>query len=344
MIKTPPTGLQLRKMQLLRRRLAAGALAAPLVLLAGPKVSAQTASTAQNFPNKALRIVVPAAPGGASDILARLIGQKLSDKWMQPVVVENKPGADSNLGAEYVAKSPADGYTTLLLDVGTLTMGPALFPKLGYNPGTDFAPITMVVFSPFVLTAYAGLPPSTLKELVAYGKQNPDKLNFASVTSTTRLAAARLKLEAGLDMLVVPYKSGGAALTAISGGESNLTMASVLSTYPHIKGGRIKAIGIASPNRMEAAPEIPTIIEGGVRNYVAGSWQGLLAPAGTPPDVVRKINAAVVEILNAPDMKSKLVAQGADVVGNTPEEFTRFLHSETERWGAVVKQANIKVE
>jgi tripartite-type tricarboxylate transporter receptor subunit TctC len=306
--------------------------------------TAAIAQSAQNFPSKPVRIVVPAAPGGASDILARMIGQKLTEKWNQPVIVENKPGADSNLGADYVAKSPADGYTTLLLDVGTLTMGPHLFPKLGYNPATDLAPVTMIVFSPFVFTANAGLPANNMKELLAYGKANPDKLNFASVTSTTRLAAARLKLEAGLDMLVVPYKSGGAALTAITGGEANLTMASLLSTYPHIKGGRIKAIGMASMQRMEAAAEIPTISESGVPNYVAGSWQGLLAPAATPPDVVRKINAAVVEILHSPDIKGKLVSQGAEVIANTPEDFGKFLRAETERWGKVVKDANIKVE
>ena len=163
-------------------------------------------------------------------------------------------------------------------------------------------------------------------------------------TNATRLAAARLKMEAGLDMLIVPYKSGGAALTAITGGETNLTMASLLSTYPHIKGGRIKAIGIGSVRRLDAAPEIPTLIEGGVPNFVAGSWQGLLAPAGTPPDVVAKINAALVEILSSAETKGRLVAQGADVIANSPQEFDKFLREETVRWAKVVKDGNIKIE
>ena len=306
--------------------------------------SSAFAQTAQNYPSKPVRIVVPAAPGGASDILARMIGQKLTEKWNQPIVVENRAGADSNLGADLVAKSPADGYTTLLLDVSTLTMGPALNPKLNYNPTTDFAPVTMIIFSPFALVSYPGLPVGSMKELVAYSKANPGKLNFASVTNATRLAAARLNIEAGLDMLIVPYKGGGAALTAVTGGESNLTMASLLSTSPHIKGGRIKAIGVASPRRLDAAAEIPTLIEGGVPNYVTGSWQGLVAPAATPPDIVRKINAAVVEILNSAEIKQRLVSQGADVIANTPEEFGKFLRDDTERWGKLVKEANLKIE
>ncbi len=299
-----------------RRSLARSLLAA--CLLAG-LASGAAAQGAQAYPAKPIRIVVPFAPGGASDILARTIGQKLTEKWNQPVIV-------------------------LLLDVSALTIGPALDPKLPYNPSADFAPVTMVVFSPFVLTANAALPVNTMQELLAFGKANPNALNFASVTNATRLAAAKLKIDAGLDMLVVPYKSGGAALTAITGGEANLTMASVLSTYPHIKGGRIKGIGIASARRMDAAPEIPTIIEGGVPNYVTGSWQGLLAPAATPPDVVRKINAAVVEILNTRDTKDRLVSQGAEVVGNSPQDFARFLRDETDRWGKIVKEANIKIE
>ena len=325
----------------LRRSLAFG-VAAATVALAG-SANAQV-PTAQTFPSKPLRIVVPFAPGGASDILARMIGQKLTEKWNQPVVVDNKPGADSHIGADFVAKSPADGYTLLLLDVSSLTMGPALQVKMPYNPATDFAPVTMVIFSPFVLTANAGLPASTMKEVLAYGKANPNALNFASVTNATRLAAARLKMEAGLDMLIVPYKSGGAALTAITGGETNLTMASLLSTYPHIKGGRIKAIGIGSVRRLDAAPEIPTLIEGGVPNFVAGSWQGLLAPAGTPPDVVAKLNAALVEILSSAETKGRLVAQGADVIANSPQEFDKFLKEETVRWAKVVKDGNIKIE
>jgi tripartite-type tricarboxylate transporter receptor subunit TctC len=312
-------------------------------LFAGAPMFA-AAQSAANYPNKPIRIVVAASPGGTSDILARTIGQKMTEKWNQAVVVESKPGADSNVGADYVAKSPADGYTLLLLDVSTLTMGPSLYPKLTYNPRTDFAPVTTIVFSPHALTAFGGLPASNLKDLIAYSKANPGKLNFASSSNATRLAAARLNLATGMDMQIVPYKGGAQAMTAIAGGESNVTMASLLSTIPHLKNGRIKPIAVASERRMQAEPNIPTIQEGGVRDFVTGSHQGLLAPAGTPPEIVRKLNAVVVEILRSPEVSAKLAGQGAEVVADTPEQFGAFLREETDKWSRVVKEANIRIE
>ncbi len=306
---------------------------------------AQSPATAQaSFPNKPIRIIVAASPGGTSDILARQIGQKMNEKWNQPVVVESKPGADSNVGADYVAKSPADGYTLLLLDVSTLTMGPSLYPKLSYNPRRDFAPVTMIVFSPHALTVNAALPVQGVQELIAWSKANPGKLNFASSSNATRLAAARLNLATGLGMMIVPYKGGAQSITAVSGGEANVTMNSLLSTMPHLKNGRLRAIGVASERRMEAEPAIPTVQEGGVRDFVTGSFQGLLAPAGTPPEVVRKINAVVVEILRSPEVNAKMVSQGAEVVANTPEQFGAFLREETDKWARVVKEANLKIE
>lgn len=296
------------------------------------------------FPNKPIRIIVAASPGGTSDILARMIGQKLTDKFNQSVLVENRPGADSNVGADAVAKSPADGATLLLLDVSTLTMGPSLYPKLSYNPRTDFAPVTMIVFSPHALAANVSLPVNNVKELIAWSKANPGKLNFASSSNATRLAAARLNLATGMDMMIVPYKGGAQSLTALAGGEANISMNSLLSTMPHLKNGRIKALAVASERRMEAEPAIPTVQEGGVRDYVTGSWQGLLAPAGTPPDVIKKLNAVVVEILRSPEISAKLVGQGAEVVANTPEQFAAFLREDTDKWTKVVKDANIKVE
>ena len=299
---------------------------------------------AQSYPNKSIRIIVAAAPGGTSDILARAIGQKLSEKWNQPVVVDNRPGADSNVGAELVAKSPPDGYTLILLDTSTLTMGPSLYPKLGYDPRKDFAPITMVVFSPHALVIHPSLPVNNVKELIAYSKANPGKLNFASASNAIRLGGAQFNLITGTDMLIVPYKGGAAGLTALAGGETNVMLNGLLATLPHIKGGKIKGIAVASARRMEAAPEIPTVIESGVPNFVTGSWQGILAPAGTPPDVIKKLHDAVVEILNAPDMKQKLVAMGADVIADTPEQFGKFLQDETAKWSKVVKDAGIKPE
>ncbi len=325
-----------------RSLLVVGAIALLVALFGVPREA--NAQGAQSYPNKSIRIIVAAAPGGTSDILARAIGQKLSEKWNQPVVVDNRPGADSNVGAELAAKSPPDGYTLILLDTSTLTMGPSLYPKLGYDPRKDFAPITMVVFSPHALVIHPSLPVNNVKELIAYSKANPGKLNFASASNAIRLGGAQFNLLTGTDMLIVPYKGGAAGLTALTGGETNVMLNGLLATLPHIKGGKIKGIAVASARRMEAAPEIPTVIESGVPNFVTGSWQGLLAPAGTPPDVVKKLNVTVVEILNAPDMKQKLVAQGADVIADTPEQFGKFLQDETVKWSKVVKDAGIKPE
>jgi tripartite-type tricarboxylate transporter receptor subunit TctC len=323
-------------------RLVAGAILGAAVALG--LTGTALAQGAQTYPSKSIRIIVAAAPGGSSDILARTIGQKLTEKWNQPVIVENKPGADSNVGAEIAAKSPPDGYTLILLDVSTLTMGPSLYPKLNYDPGKDFAPITMVVFSPHALVINPSLPVSSVKELIAYDKANPGKLNFASASNAIRLAEAQLSKATGIQFLHVPYKGGAAALTALQGGETNITLNGLLATLPVIKGGKLKALGVASAKRMEAAPEIPTLIESGVPDFVTGSWQGLLAPAGTPPDIIAKLNSTVVEILNTPETKGKLVGQGADVVANKPEEFAKFLRDDTAKWTKLVKETGIKAE
>ena len=326
----------------LRSRRALGLIALAGAFFGMP--GAVSAQDAKSFPNKPVRIIVAASPGGTSDILARSIGQKLTEKWNQQIIVDNKPGADSNVGAEIAARSAANGYNLLLLDVSTLTMGPSLYAKLNYDPRKDFAPVTMIVFSPHTLAAHPPLPANSIKELIAFSKANPGKLNFASSSNATKLAAARLNSETGMDMLIVPYKGGASAITAVIAGESNVMMASLLSTMSQIKSGKLKPIGVASARRMEATPEIPTLIEGGVANFVTGSWQGLLAPAGTPPEIVKKTNAAVVEVLRTPEMKAKMVGEGAEVVANTPEEFAAFLRDETASWTKVVKDAGIKPE
>jgi tripartite-type tricarboxylate transporter receptor subunit TctC len=324
-----------------RIRRVVGLMAVCAIALFASGVHAQGA---QSYPSKTIRIVVAAAPGGTSDILARSIGQKLSEKWGQPVVVENKPGADSNLGADYVAKSPPDGYTLILLDLSTLTMGPSLYAKLGYDPAKDLAPITMIVFSPHALFVHPSVPVSNVKELIAWGKANPGKLNFASPSSATRLAQEQFTIATGVEMLTVPYKGGAAAIAAIAGGETNVSLNGLLATLPHIKGGKVKGLAVASTKRMEAAPELPTVIEGGVPDFVTGSYQGLMAPAKTPPDIIKKLNATVVEIINTPDMKAKLTGMGAEVIGNSPEDFAKFLRDDTAKWTKVAKQAGIKPE
>jgi tripartite-type tricarboxylate transporter receptor subunit TctC len=323
---------------LLLRLVAAGALFA-----LSTSVLAQAAST---YPSKTIRIVVPFAPGGTSDVLARAIGQKLTEIWKQPVVVDNKPGAGGNIGAELVAKADPDGYTLLLLDVGTLTISPAIYPKLGYDPIKDLAPITMVAVSPHALVVHPSVPANSVKELIAWAKANPGKINFASAGNGTavHLAGEQFKLMTGIEMVHVPYKGGAQALTGLVGGEVNMTLNGLLATLPHIKSGKIKALAIAGKTRSPALPDLPTVSEAGVPGFQSGSWQGLLTTAATPKDVVAKLNTAVVQVLNSPELKERMAAQGADVVGDSPEQFGAFLRDEKVRWAKIVKDAGVKVE
>lgn len=322
-----------------KRRLA---LQAGLALGMAASAAGAFAQAAASYPSKTIRLIVPAPPGGTSDILARSIGMELSKRWNQPVLVDNKPGADSNVGAEFTARATPDGYTLLLLDVSTLTMGPSLYTRLNYNPAKDFAPVTMLVFSPHALAVHPSLPVHNVRELIAFSKANPGKLNFASSVNATRLAAALLNLQSGTDMLIVPYKGGAASINAVAGGESNVIFNGLLATLPQIKGGNIRGIGVASEHRMEAVPELPTLVEGGVKDFVTGSWQGIVAPAGTPPETIQKINTTVLEILRTPEMSKRLMGLGAEVVGNSPAEFARFLEADTLKWAKVVKDARIE--
>lgn len=320
-------------------RMASLKLLAGLLLVGGGVASAQQAAS---YPTKPVRIIVAAAPGGTSDILARTLGQEITKRWNQPIVVENRAGAESNLGAEVVAKSPGDGYTLLLLDVSTLTMGPSLHTKLNYNPRKDFKAVTMLVFSPHVLAVNPSLPVNNVRELIAYSKNNPQKLNFASASNASRLGAVQMNLQTGTDLMVVPYKGGSAALNAVAGGESNVILNGLLASLPLVKSGNLRGIAVASDRRMDAAPNLPTVSESGIPGFVTGSWQGVLAPASTPADIVKKINATVVDVLKMPEIHDKLVGLGADVIGNSPEEFERFLVEDTERWAKVVRDGNIK--
>ena len=257
-----------------------------LMMLAGALAAVPDDAVAQgakDYPTKAIRIIVPFAPGGSSDILARSIGQKLSEMWKQPVVVDNRPGADGNVGASIAAKADPDGYTLVLLDTGALTMSPSLYPKLTYDPAKDFAPITMIVFSPHALVVHPSLPVKTVKELIAYDKANPGKLNFGSSSNAIHLAQAQFELLTGIKMLYVPYKGGAASLTALAGGEVNVALNGLLATLPHIKGGRIRGIAVASAKRMPAAPELPTIVESGVPGLRDRNVAGL-ARTGRHPE------------------------------------------------------------
>jgi tripartite-type tricarboxylate transporter receptor subunit TctC len=326
-----------------RRHFLTSLAAAALVAATSGSVHAQGAAS---YPAKPIRIIVPFAPGGTSDVLSRAIGQKLTAMWGQPVVIENKPGAGGNIGAEQMARSQPDGYTLLMIDIGTLTISPSLFPKLGYDPVKDFAPVTTVAFSPHALVVHPSVPANTVAELVAYAKSKPGGLNFANpgVGTLIQLAAEQFKTQTGITLTQVPYKGGAQAVLGVMSGEVEMTLNGLLATLPHIKSGKLKALAVAGLKRSEALPDVPTLDEAALPGFQSGSWQGLLAPAGTPKDIVVKLNAAVVEILKTPDMKQQLATQGAEVVADTPEQFAAFLRDDLAKWSKVVKEAGIKAE
>ncbi|HEY2817692.1 MAG TPA: tripartite tricarboxylate transporter substrate binding protein [Casimicrobiaceae bacterium] len=301
---------------------------------------------AQTYPSKPIRIVVPYPAGGTSDILARAIGQKLGNAWGQPVVVDNKPGANGNVGADIVAKAPADGYTLLLADIGSLAISPSVYPTLPFDPVKDFAAVSMVAYSPHILVVHPSVPVSSVKELVALAKSRPGKLNFAisGVGGAPHLAGVDFALRNGIDWVYIPYKGGAQAIADVAGGQADVTLNGMLATYPLVKGEKLKILAVSSAKRMSAIPDVPTISESGVPNFESGSWQGVMAPAGTPPEVVARLNAEISRSLALPEMKENLGKQGAEVRTNTPEQFSAFIRDEKARWAKVVKDANAKVE
>ena len=315
-------------------------LLACTALLSAPIVQAQA------YPNKPIKIIVPYPPGGTSDILARAIGQKLTDSLGQTIVVENKPGANGNLGADFVSKSAPDGYTLLLADIGALAISPSLY-KLPFDPTTDFSPVTMVAYSPHILVVHPSVPVNNAKELVTLAKSKPGKLNFAasSVGSAPHLAGIEFASRAGVDWAYIPYKGGAQAITDMAGGQADVMFNGMLATYPHVKSGKLKILAVSSSKRMSAIPDVPTVAEAaGLDGFQTGSWQGVLAPPNTPKEVVARLSTEITKILNTPEMKERLAVQGAEVSTNTPEQFSTFIRDEKSRWAKVVKAANLKLE
>jgi tripartite-type tricarboxylate transporter receptor subunit TctC len=301
---------------------------------------------AQAYPTKPIRIVVPFAPGGTSDILARAIGPKMTESWGQPVVVENRAGANGNVGADFVAKSAPDGYTMLLSDVGALAINPSVYLNMPYDPVKDFSPVIMVSYSPHVLAVHPSVPATNIKELVAYAKANPGKLNFANsgTGGAPHLAGVEFAQRTGIQWAYIPYKGGSQAVTDVVAGQSNVLFNGMLATYPSVKGGRLRGIAVSSAERVPSAPELPTVAESGLPGFVTGSYQGVLAAAGTPREIVAKLNAEFTRILNLQDVKDMLAKQGTEVRAGTPEALGAFISSEKARWAKVVKEAGIKAD
>lgn len=297
------------------------------------------------YPNKPIRIVVPFAAGGTSDILARAIGPRITEAWGQPVVVENRTGANGNVGADFVAKSAPDGYTMLLSDVGALAINPSVYPGMPFDPAKDFSPIVMVSYSPHVLAVHPSVPVGNVKELIAYAKANPGKMNFANsgTGGAPHLAGVEFAARTGVQWAYIPYKGGSAAVTDVIAGNANVLFNGMLATYPSVKAGRLKGLAVSSAQRVPSAPELPTVAET-LPGFETGSYQGVLAAAGTPRETVTKLNAELTRILNTGEMKEFLAKQGTEVRAGPPEALGSFIVNEKARWAKVVKENGIKAD
>lgn len=314
-------------------------------LLAGTHLCATAQNAAPTYPAKPIKIVVPFPAGGTSDVLARLIGQKLSESWGQAVVVDNKPGSSGNLGADLVAKSAPDGHTLLLMDVGNLAISPALY-RLPFNIATDFAPVAMVAYSPHLLVVSSKVPASTTRELIDWVKAQKGKANYAAAAgmgSATHLAGVLFAQRTGLDWGYVPYKGGSQAMTDLIGGQVDITFNGMVATYPHVKAGKIKLIAVSSQKRNAVLGDVPTVGET-LPGFFTGSWQGLLAPAGVPRPVVDKLNAEVRRIMALPDVRERLATLGAEAYDMTPAQFGDWLNNEAKQMAKVVKDGKVTVD
>ena len=315
-------------------------------LLALAALAFAGAAAAQSWPQKTIKIIVPYPPGGTSDILARAIGPGLTAALGQPVIVENKPGATGNVGADFVAKSPPDGYTLLLGDIGSLAIAPSVVTALPFDPVRDFAPVILVAYSPHLLVLHPGVPAKDAKELIALAKAKPDSLNFAvsGIGGANHLAGIDFAQRAGIKWTYIPYKGGSQALTDMVGGQAQVMFNGMLATYPFVKDGKLKAVAISSAKRFASAPDIPTVAEMGFAGFETGSFQGIVAPAGTPPEVVNKLHATITAILATPEMKDRLDKAGAEVRPQSPAQFGAFIRSERDRWGKVVRESGAKFD
>ena len=305
-----------------------------------------SASQAQTYPAKPVRFIVPYAAGGTSDILARQLGPKLSDAWGQPVIVENKPGANGNVGADFVAKSAPDGYTLLLTDLGGLVISASVYPQLPFNPAKDFTAVIMVSYSPHVLAVHPSVPAKDVKELVALAKSQPGKLNFgiSGIGGAPHLAGIEFAQRTGVQWTYIPYKGGSDAVAAVAAGQADVLFNGMLATWPTVQGGRLRALAISSAQRVPSAPDTPTVAEQGLPGFETGSFQGVVGPAGMPRDTVTKLNTELARVLALSEMKERFAKQGTEVRTGTPEALGKWLREEQARWARVVKESGAKFE
>jgi len=301
---------------------------------------------AQSYPTKPIRLIVPYPPGGGNDTLARLFGVKLTEAWGQQVVVDNRPGAGTIIGTQLAARAVPDGYTLLLSSIATHAIAPNLYAKPGYNPVKDFAPITLLAVAPTVVCVNPSVPAKSLKELIALAKAKPGELRFASGGAATppHMAGEIFASMTGIKLVHVPYKGGGPAHAGLLGGETSMMFDTAASILPHVQSGRLCALAIARPARLPEYPNLPTFAEAGVPGYEVNAWYSMHAPAGVPKDIIAKLNREFVRVLKLPDIQERLKVLGSEGIGNTPEEFAKFVRAESAKYAKAIREAGVKVE
>jgi len=308
--------------------------------------SIATLAQGQAWPSKPIKWVVPFAPGGTTDILARTVGEKLAVALGQPVIIENKPGAGGGVGAEYTAKAAPDGYTIMGGTISTHAINASLYKDLPYDPVKDFVAITLIARVPNMLVVNTAVPAKDVKELIALLKANPNKYSFASSGNGTsqHLSGELFKSMSGTEMQHIPYKGSPPALQDVMGGQVTMTFDNITTAWTLAKAGKLRALAVTTAKRSSIAPDVPTLAESGLPGFEVGSWQGVFAPAGTPPAIVKRLNAEIVKALNLPDVREKLGALGAEIVADSPEEFSALVKSEVVKWADVVKKSGAKVD
>ena len=316
-----------------------------LLLTIAAVVVASSAAIAQDYPNRPIRFIVPYPPGGGTDVVARVMNEALAAELGQPIIIDNRGGAAGNVGTDLAAKAPADGYN-ILFTLSSHTINPRLYDKLPFDVERDFVPVSLAAAIPQIVVVNPSLPVNSVQELIAYAKANPGKLNYASAGtgSPGHMAGELFKLKAGVDMVHVPYKGGGPAVIDTIGGQVHLLFVSMPAAWQQVKAGRLRAIAVTSAKRSVAAPDVPTIGESGLPDYAVESWFGALAPAKTPPAIVARLNAAFAKVLESPQVKDRLLAQGAEAAPSTTADFDRLIKDELKKWEYVIRAANIKPE
>ena len=307
---------------------------------------AALAQTDAGYPSKPIRMIVPSAPGSGPDIMARAIGQKLTESLAQPIVIDDKPGAGGIIGSEAAAKSAPDGYTLIMANAGSHAVNASLYAKLPYDPIRDFAPVTLVAMAPNILIVHPALPARTAKELIALAKERPGELTFGSGGngSTAHLSGEMFRTMAGINIIHIPFKGSPAAVIGVIAGQIAMAFPNIPPALPHVRSGKLKALAVTTARRSGAVPDLPTIAESGLPGYEATAWFGVLAPAGTPLAIIAILNAAIVKSVHTRDMRERLAAEGAEAVGNSPGQFAQIIRSDIAKWATVVKASGAKPE